>query len=298
MRRSLALVALLMAGQALGAAPVPRPALRLGVVSFYNPRLMYLKYQPLVDYLGAETGRRWELVISASYQRTVNDLCAGRLDLAYLGPFTYVRAREMCGAVPVVRLNTRGEATYRSLIMVRAESPLATLGELAGRRFGFGAPLSTSSHLMPRAMLEQAGLHPGVDLECRYYGHHERAARAVLLGEVDACGVRDIVGRRFLKRGMRVLATSGPLPNFPLVLRPQAPAELARAVVEALVRVPHRDPAAAQLMAGWDEELAGGFDLADDKAFDPVRELARRVFGPAALTLPEGPLLCGTSERP
>ena len=30
---------------------------RLGVVSFYNPRSMYVKYQPLVDYLSEQTGQ-------------------------------------------------------------------------------------------------------------------------------------------------------------------------------------------------------------------------------------------------
>lgn len=271
----------------------PMHTLHLGVVSFYNPRLMYLKYQPLVDYLGERTGRRWELVISTSYQRTVDDLCAGRVDLAYIGPFAYLRAHELCGATPVVRLMTGGEATYRSFIMVRAESPARSLRELAGGRFGYGAALSTSSHLVPRAMLLEAGLQPGVDVACRYFGHHERAARAVLLGEVDACGIRDIVGERFVKRGLRVLARSRPIPNFPLVMGPQGGDELRRAVLHALVTAPSYDPAVAARIAAWDEELAAGFAPVEDEAYDPVRILARKVFGANALRVPERVLLCG-----
>ena len=287
-----------LAAAAFAAQPPrpPSPVLRLGVVSFYNPRLMYIKYQPLIDYLNAHTDRRWELVIGPSYERTVDDLCSGVLTVAYLGPYTYERAHARCGALPVVKLNTGGKPTYRSLIMVRADNPIKSLQELVGKRFGFGSPMSTSSHLMPRAMLDDAGLHPGADLACRYYFHHERAARAVLLGEVDACGVRDIVGEKFTHRGLRILATSEPMPNFPFVLAPNSPAALRDELFTTLVEQPVVDPATAAVITGWDEELSGGFVAASDAEYAPIRRLAIRVFGPRALTLGEAQLECGPGK--
>lgn len=273
-------------------APV-QPALRFGVVSFYNPRLMYLKYQPLVDYLASATGRPWELVIGASYERTVEDLCAGKLAVAYLGPYSYARAHAACGALPVVKLDTDGKPTYRSLVMVRVGSPIKSLKDLAGKRFGFGSPMSTSSHVMPRAMLEDAGLQPGVNVACRYYYHHERAARAVLLGEVDACGIRDIVGEKFTHRELRILAASDEIPNFPFVVGPKSPPELREELLRTLVVRPREDPAVAAEIKRWDEELAGGFVPAADADYASVRLLAVRVFGPSALTLGERELECG-----
>ncbi|MBI4916403.1 MAG: phosphate/phosphite/phosphonate ABC transporter substrate-binding protein [Acidobacteria bacterium] len=291
-----AVAAVLLAGAALAGSPVEEP-LRLGVVSFYNPRLMYLKYQPLVDYLTQRTGRRWELTISGSYDATVADLCSGRLAVAYLGPFTYVRAQRACGATPVVQLQTHGQPTYRAQILVRADSPISSIAELRGRSFGFGAPLSTSSHVVPRGMLEAAGLRAGTDVRCRYYGHHERAARAVLLGEVDACGVRDIVGTKFAGRGLRLLAVSDPIPNFPLVVGPTASVGLRRDLVRVLVEEPAVDPAARRTVAGWDEELAGGFALPTENVFDQVRATAIRILGPRALFAPEAELECGAGDR-
>jgi len=270
----------------------PRPR-RFGVVGFYNPRLMYAKYQRLVDYLSEATGERWELVVTLNYEDTVQELCRDGLDVAYLGPFTELRARAACGARPVVRLNTRGSATYRSLIMVRRDSPVERLAQLAGRVFAFGSPLSTSSHLAPRLMLLEAGLHPGENLVCRYYGHHDRAAWAVLLGESDACGVRDIVGERFEARGLRVLARSDPLPNFPLVTSPGASADLRRELLEALVERPAHDPALRRRMGRWDEELAGGFVHADQEDYRPVMALVERVFGRMGLAAPPEALRCG-----
>ncbi len=274
-----------------------KPPVRLGVVTFYNPRLMFLKYQPLVDYLTARTGMRWELVISGSYENTVEALCSGALSVAYLGPLTYVRAHEQCGASPVVKLLTKGRPTFQSLIVVRQDSGIRSLKDLRGKSFGFGSPLSTSSHIVPRAMLERAGLRPGADVRCRYYMHHESAVRAVLLGEVDAAGVRDIVGESFAGRGLRVLDRSEPLPNFPLVAGPGAAPGAVREMVRALVEVPAADPRARAAIAGWDEELAGGFAAAESAQFEPLRALGERIFGPRWTALPEKALECEGGGR-
>ncbi len=296
---ALASASLLVAHAALAVEPpsAARPALRFGVVSFYSPRLMYLKYQPLVDYLTSATGQPWELVIGISYEDTVRDLCNGKLTVAYLGPFSYLRAHAACGAVPVVKLNTGGKPTYSSVILVRTDSPIKSVKDLAGKRFGFGSPLGTSAHLLPRAMLEEAGLHPGVDVACRYFFHHERAARAVLLGEVDACGVRDIVGETFTHRELRILARSEETANFPFVVAPGSPPALREELFNALVARPRADPAAAAAIRSWDEELSGGFVAATDADYAPVRRLALRVFGPNALTLPESELECGPGRE-
>lgn len=288
---------LLLTGLLAGASPAPPPAPSLGFVSVYNPRLMFLKYQPVVDELAAATGRAWKLVIVPSYERLVQDLCSGKLTGAYLGPFAYVRAHAACGAVPVVKLATDGKPTYRGLILVRADSPLHSLADLAGKRFGFGPPMATASYLEARAMLEDAGLHPGVDVACRHYAHHEEAARAVLLGEVDACGVKDIVGEKYTRRGLRVLARTEEIPSFLLALGPRSDPALREELLRALVLLPGQEPGVAETIRGWDEELAGGFLPASDAEYEPVRRLAMRLFGPSALTLPESRLECRPGRR-
>jgi len=296
MRRRLSSIAigfalLALAAPGLGAEKRTRPADEephlIGVVNFYYPRLMYLKYQPLVDYLSEQTGHRWDLRISTTYQQTVDELCSGRLTMAYLGPLTYVRAHAACGAEPLVRLQTAGLATYRSLILVREDGPYRRLSDLAGSRFAFGSALSTSSHLVPRGMLEKAGLDLTTDLEISYLEHHERAARAVLLGEVEACGVRDIVGQKFVGRGLRVLAESDPIPNFPFVLGPRAADAMKRELIRVLIELPKENPSISETMASWDKEIARGFVPCTDAEYDGVRRLARQVLGPDALTLPE-----------
>ena len=261
-------------------------------MTFYNPRLMFVKYQPLVDYLSDRTGRGWELSVSRSYDETVGDLCGGRVTLAYLGPLTYVRARARCGAEPLLRLQTGGRAVFHSDVLVRSESPFERLEDLAGHRIGFGDPLSTSSHLVPRAMLQDAGLEPGRDFECRYYGQHERAARAVLMGEVEACGVRDVIGEVFLRRGLRRLARSGPVPAYPLVISPDSPSGAARDPDLGPARLPGRRPDLAATRRGGTSSWSGGSPPTVRLGLRPGARLADRVFGPGFASRPERELRC------
>lgn len=288
---------LALAGLLAGASQARAPGLHLGVVSVYNPRLMFLKDQPMVDYLTRTTGRPWDLVVVPSDERLVEDLCSGKVTGAFLGAFAYVRAHAACQALPVAALATGGRPVARGLVMVRADSPLKSLADLAGKEFGFGPPMAAASHLAVRAMLEDAGLHPGLDVACRHYVHQEEAARAVLLGEVDACGVRETVGEQYTRRGLRVLARSEEIPGFLLALAPGGAPQLRDELVRALVTLPGEDAGSAEAIKSWDEELAGGFLRTSDAAYEPVRRLAVRLFGPWALTLPEASLECRATER-
>jgi phosphonate transport system substrate-binding protein len=258
---------------------------------------MFLKYQPLVDFLQSETGRPWQLVLEPTYVHAIRGLCSGDLTMALLGPYAYARARAACAVVPVAKLKTHGKTTYQGLIMVRPDSGFRDLKDLYGKRVGFGPPMSTASCLVARALLSDAGLNPGTALSCRHYLHHEQAARAVLLGEVDACAVRDIVGEQFVARkALRVLARSDEIPNFPLVLSPRSPPSLGADLVRILTITPAQRPEVAAIIRGWDEELSGGFSPVADGDYDPIRTLALRVFGPKGLTLSESALECPLSR--
>jgi hypothetical protein len=76
------------------------------------------------------------------------------------------------------------------------------------------------------------------------------------------------------------------------VVSSATPKPLRSLLIEALVDIPQRDPLARRQMAGWDEELAGGFALTADAEFEPIRQLARKIFGPRALELSSRALVC------
>jgi ABC-type phosphate/phosphonate transport system substrate-binding protein len=143
-------------------------------------------------------------------------------------------------------------------------------------------------------------LDAGVDLDrldCRYFSYHDRAARAVQVGEVEACGVRDTVASAFAERGLRVLAQSEEIPNSPLVAVPSRLQEARALLISALIDLPARNPEAARELRLLDEELRAGFHRCADSQFDGLRGLAARVFGANALTVEPAALRCGSGSR-
>ncbi len=286
----LALALLLPA--AVAGQPADEEPLRLGVVTFYNARLMFVKYQPLVDYLSTETGRRWTLSVSTSYDATVEDLCAGRVALAYLGPLSYLRAHARCGAEPLLRLQADGRAVFHSDILVRTDSPFERLEDLTGQRVGFGDPLSTSSHLVPRAMLREAGLEAGRDIRVPVL----RAARAGGPGRLDGRGR----GLRCPRRHRRAVSSPGAASSRALWagsglpaggLAEHSPGAEGEPVLGSAAGF-RRPPGPLGPEDRKDLDLSGGFVPAVDADYDPVRELAEQVFGPGFTIRPEEELRC------
>jgi phosphonate transport system substrate-binding protein len=106
----------------------------LGVIPRDNPRILYEKYQPLLDYLADQTPYTYELVLKKNYEDTVNALGSGEMDVALLGPLTYLEARAKYGAVCILKpKGANGDARYRSVIITKKGSALKQLSELKGK---------------------------------------------------------------------------------------------------------------------------------------------------------------------
>lgn len=255
--------------------PAGRP-LRLAVVPFYSPEKIWALYQPLVEYLNASTPRRWELAVGDKHQELIAKLCAGELDVAYLGPIPYARADERCGAQPLVTsLGPDGKASYRGVI-VTADPALRSVGDLKGRRFAL-LEMSTVSHHVALQLLAGEGLSLA-DVVPVWVPGQDRIAAAVLSGEVAAGTVKESLFETLRGQGLRAIKTSGPLPHFVFAARPGLPAEAAAAFARALLRLkPLADPADRARLAAWDPELAGGFAAPAASYRADARALLRAV---------------------
>jgi len=252
---------------------------KFGIVSFYNPRLMVMRYQPLLDALEKRTPYTFKLILTKSYSETVEKLENGEIDVAYLGPVTFIRALHRFNAEPLVRLNTNNSDVFYSVIAVRDDSDINNLNDLEGKDFAFGSPLSTSSHLYPRMMLKRDKIIPDKINSVHYYKHHDSAARAVMTGEADACGIRDVVAERYEKRGLRVIAKSRPIPNFPLVVKTSMDYEKKSILKKAFLSFhPDVEPDISE-MKSWDKEIKSGFSDVSISDYDEVKIFMERTFG-------------------
>jgi len=249
-----------------------------GIIPIDNPRIMYEKYQPLLDYLSSETPYSYELVLKKNYEETVEALAAGETDLALLGPLTYLEARARCGAVCILKpKGADGRARYRSVIVKKKGNPLPGLSGLKGKTVAFASSKSTSGNLLPRYLLAGAGIHLNELRGYTNFDFHDSVVKAVLKGQYAAGAVRDSVARKYMKLGIEVIAESGEIPMGPLVVGPGAPPSVAEAVKKALLKLNPSDPGGQKVLRRLDEDFRNGFTEASDGDYEGVRSRINAV---------------------
>ena len=212
------------------------------------PTVMRLN-EPLRAYLEQKLGMPVELIVGANYAATGEALRFGRLDIAYLGPVTYILQSRRAKLEPFARpTHAKVGPTFQAVIIVPADSPAKSLADLKGQEIAFGDPASTSGTWVPRYQLLDAGLVSGRDYTLRVLGAHDAVALAVANKKVGAGGLSMPIYNRLLKEGkidptaVRVLAASPAIPEYMWTFREGLDPAFKEEIRQAFVGV--EDPAA------------------------------------------------------
>jgi phosphonate transport system substrate-binding protein len=243
-----------------------------GVVPRDNPRIMYEKYQPLLDYLATKTPYKYELVLKKNYEETVNSLGRGETSVALLGPLTYLEAHATYGAVSILKSRgIDGTTTYRSVIITKKDSPVRTLTELKGKSVAFASSKSASGNLMPRYLLANAGIHLKDLSDYSNFDYHDSVVKAVLKGRYTAGAVRDSVAKKYMRLGLAVIAESEPIPMGPLVAGPDTPYAVIGNIKKALLGLDPKEPNDQAVLKRLDDDYKNGFVEATDQDYGGIR---------------------------
>ncbi len=194
--------------------------LRVGILPDVSVDNIQQRYDPLLEYLSAETGIEHKLVVPENYADLIRQFHEQKVDLAYFGGFTYVKAHTYSNARPLVmrKIDTR----FTSLFLVRGDDSALQLADFKDKKFSFGSELSTSGHLMPRHFLqvEMQIVPEQFFSEVHYSGAHDKTAYLVRDGKVDL-GVANaqiilamIRDGRLKKADIRILWQTPPYPDY------------------------------------------------------------------------------------
>lgn len=252
--------------------------IRFGVVPLESPATMFKKFSPLVEYLSRRLGSPVDLRIAVDFEGAIRDVGQNVTQLCYMTPSTFIEASKKYGVSVLVKALREGKPYHHAVIITRMDSDLKTLEDLKGRTFAFGDKRSTSSHIIPRAMLKQAG----IDLpDLKYYnylGHHDDVVKAVLKGDFDAGGVMESVAYRFKDKGIRFLKFSDDIPEFNICYNPSISEADLSIIKSALISLRDTDPEGATILKSIDESYTG-FTEAKDSDYDTIRaEMARMIL--------------------
>jgi len=249
--------------------------LTIGLIPSEDPRTMSTEYQPLVDYLTGALGMEIKSYVATDYNGVIEALRSRKLDVAMLGPFSYVLATTVADVEAFAVPETgKAGASYHAVIIARKDRGFKSLSDLKGRNFAFVDPSSTSGHLFPKAALVKLGYDPDAFFgRVLFSGGHDASALSVQNGKVDAAAVADALLDAAYARGVvkqediQVLWTSEPIPTVPYVMRRDLPQDLRKRIRTAFLAI--RD-----LAIGSHATIVRVVPT-DDAAYDVVRETAK-----------------------
>lgn len=157
--------------------------------------------------------RRWfasqdfpfDYVLYSNYERQVDDLIGGRIDVAWNSPLAWVRSRRMNPTARAVIMRD-ADRDLTSIVVVRTDSDIRTVAQLSGRTVGTGAVDSPQGTLLPLAFLGGIDVvvrrfEVGVGLHGDHIGGERDAARALVAGEVEAACMLDASHLQFVREG-------------------------------------------------------------------------------------------------
>lgn len=250
--------------------------LTIGLIPSEDSQAMIEASKQVLDTLQTRLGMPVVPFVATDYNGIIEALRAGKLDVAYLGPFSYVLATSVANveAFAVAVTRKTGQSAYKSVIVARKDSGIRELADLKGRTFAFVDPSSASGHLFPKAGLEQAGFVPA-QLFSRviFSGSHDASILAVENRKVDAAAVADRIFASAVSKGLvkqddfQVVWSSRPIPESPMVWRKDLDPALQQKVASALASI--KD-------VPWgDQGVLDGFQPTSDAAYDVVRDTAK-----------------------
>ncbi len=275
----LRVLAVTMFGLAFAHGTPAQGVLRVSAIPDEAPTELQRKFKPLGDYLAQQTGMQVEFTPVTDYAAVVEALATGKLDLVWLGGFTFVQAKLRTNGTAIPIVQRAEDEKFVSRFIVPADSPARSLADLKGKTFAFGSPSSTSGHLMPRYFLLQAGIDPDKDFKSvAFSGAHDATVAFVAGGKADAGVLNGSVWDKLVESKnpnalkVRVLATSPPYYDYNWTVRGDLNPMLVKKITAAFLALDPANPAQKAIM---DLQRASRFISTKASNYDGIESAAK-----------------------
>jgi phosphonate transport system substrate-binding protein len=214
------------------------------------------------DKLGVEL----RIFTATDYAGTIQALTGGQIQLAGLGPAAYASAWiDSNGEIEplVAAVEADGDFGYHSSLIVKADSPHQKLEDLRGKTLAWADPNSASGYLVPLVSLRAAGVEADKFFgRTAFSGGHEQSVIGVDKGTFDCAFVwsakdpsqrgilRAMTDRKLIDmKQFRVIWQSPVIPNSPLTVRKDLPADMKRDLAKLWTDLYSFDPKMAETLA-------------------------------------------------
>lgn len=222
--------------------------LRVSAIPDEAPTELQRKFAPLGKYLETQTGMKVVFTPVSDYAAVVESLATKKIDLAWLGGFTFVQAKIRTNgtAIPIVQRIEDARFTSK---FITTDPSIKSVADLKGKSFAFGAPSSTSGSLMPRFYLLQAGIDPEKDFKSvAYSGAHDATAAFVAAGKAEAGVLNASVWERLVEQKkvdpakVRVFSTTPTYFDYNWTVRGDLDPALIKKLTDAFLKLDAANP--------------------------------------------------------
>jgi phosphonate transport system substrate-binding protein len=246
--------------------------------------------QPLADQLKSVTNLSFSVSVPTSYTTVIEAMGANQVDVGWLAPFAYVLAHDKNGTQVILASLRQGSKTYRSQIIVRADSGITSIDQLRGKKFAFVDPASASGFLFPNALLAQMNIdYKTFFSDTTFAGGHDKVVIAVYNKQVDGgatfgnnldtgppTDARTLVQGTLpdVLQAVRPIAQTDPIPNDTVSIRRGLDDNLVQLIRNGLLYVQSTPDGQKTLR---DLYQIDGLGPAEDKDYDSVRNAAKAL---------------------
>lgn len=252
--------------------------LRISAIPDEAPTELQRKFSRVAAYLEKEVGTKVEYTAVTDYAAVVEALAARKIDLAWLGGFTFVQARLRTGnAIPIAQ--RAEDEKFTSKFIANTASGIKGLKGLRGRNFTFGSVSSTSGHLMPRFYLLQNKINPEKDFRrVAFSGAHDATALQVESGRVEAGVLNASVWDKLVEdkkvdlKKVTVIWTTPPYYDYNWTVRGDLDPALVKKLTAAFLKL---DPARATDKELLDLQRASRFVATRPENYKGIEDAAR-----------------------
>jgi phosphonate transport system substrate-binding protein len=131
--------------------------LLLGAVA-YDPKVVTI-WEGMREYFVAQ-GLPVDFALFSNYERQVEELLAGHVDVAWDTPLAHVRVQRRTGGRSLSLGMRDSDRDFHAKIVVRRDAGIRTLRDLEGRTLAVGSRDSTQARILPLHFLRQEGVEP------------------------------------------------------------------------------------------------------------------------------------------
>ena len=257
------------------------PAITYAYLPQYSNTESFQRHHKLVEYLSEQTGLPIRQVFPDTFDNHISMFGQGKIDISFSNPFIYVKLANRYEAKAMARIvEADGRAEFRGQIIARKDNEdIQSIEDCRGKSWVAVDPSSAGGYLFPLGLFIDHDLSLDAFREVVFAdGRQENVILGVYAGLHDIGTIREgslgVVKDKIDIDKIKVIDSSSWYPGWVYAYSPRLSQEVADRIRDAMLKLDYNNPQHRQIL---DAAKFIGFVPSDDRDFDQVRELSKKV---------------------